>query len=401
MNVELQRPRVNEDIKDYARSLGYGKTLANRLLAETDHIRFGLFGGIHNGKPLRARQFFPALPPCPQYEGENALLLESEFNNRLPKVVGKLLLTDATAFSESYLEGIGGNDLEAVANLAVDIARKKEHAPIIRVVFGATTEMPIRGLSYILSPLSYMDNLRGDILPMPQLQVIFAHHLSSELNGMNKEDKKIVGEQAKKLAAVARGFINGAYPELADKVVFAEDVSFGDNTQYQELLSHLKNVAEVAIDPKTAEALQAKANNNGNGANSLSYASAHILMHDINLPDLLQPLFTDQSSLMLPTAIISMGGRQEYDFYNIRQCVKQVLIKNRVDSFLPTIQFFTRHHTPPYIPDRNGDILLDDVVNGESIDAKAVGVAASYDLRYLERSLEAKGISIQEAISYR
>jgi len=91
------------------------------------------------------------------------------------------------------------------------------------------------------------------------------------------------------------------------------------------------------------------------------YGAAHVVLHETSGDRVLRPLvdtngqeiFPDQT-ILSATGIINYGGIQELPFYALRQEARSISSL----SILPSIQFFTRHHVPPYFMSEGGDLGL-------------------------------------------
>src|SRR5206468_3403618 len=103
--------------------------------------------------------------------------------------------------------------------------------------------------------------------------------------------------------------------------------------------------------------LEGRGNNNGANGNHEFYGASHLLIHDTDIPGSLVPILPGQPDLLEePDVIISMGGHKEEFFYRLRYALKPKL----GDHFkrVNTVQYFTRHHVPPYYMARDGDVAF-------------------------------------------
>jgi hypothetical protein len=360
---------------------GYSKGTKNRIIAMLDASRLILVGGEHEGKMAKSPQLL-------EYISDNPFVQDSseaqELNTRLVTALGDLLLVGNTT-TETYVEGIGGFDYQAVPTLAAELATKpRDHKIAIRVVQGATTEMPFRALSYIVPPLVLMDKLQKDGFKPPQLQFIAAHHISGGLNGLPEH---VTGVQAKQFADVASNYVDMFFPELADSVVFLQDGEIQKDSDLRDELINIARIVYKKVSGNISDALRTKGENNGSSRMYAFYAAAHLLMHDRDFPGSLRPILADSKDPVSPETIVSIGGKQEDIFYKLRHEVKPFLDHNY--NRVQTLQYFTRHVVPPYYMARGGDISLDAVIKGE----KSTGIAATarYDLDFLENVTYRRG----------
>lgn len=329
-------------------------------------------GGDFHGQKAKSRHFTEHLPVLTEHEVENPLA----FNVKLPQVTEQMLLVGGTtSYEESYIEGLGGSDYQVLPEIAIKAALDGAPSTVIRLVYGATTEMPLRALSYLLPALIYMEHNREVVL---QLQVIFVNNISSRLDRM---DTPTASKEAKTFAGIAQDYIQNFFPDLGRKTVFLEDIPLDRGSDLRRrlltLTTSLKNIAPDDI----LDDLGRKAVNNGSGRTYAFYGAAHVLIHDIDIPGSLVPLLPDQPKIVAnPGVIVSIGGRKEEIFYRLRHALKPYLDSEY--NHAKTLQFFTRHHVPPYYMARGGDIALKDITsNGyKYVD---VAPAALHDIDYL------------------
>lgn len=297
----------------------------------------------------------------------------------LPKIYEAMLSMKGT----SYIDSIGGEDAHNLPSIGVQLALKEEKPSVaFRVVFGATEEMPLRSISYLLPALLTMERVRAAGGELPQLQVILAQNISSRLNRLDLER---VADQASKFSKTARAYVDEFFSDLCESVLFLEDAPMDVGGELrEEVVSLARN--HVHVSSASQEALIAKGN--GSGRLNPYYAAAHLLMHDRDGASYLRPMEGEQPDFVAPSSIVSFGGAQERLFYDIRQEMKPKLGPEY--NSVRTLQYFTRHHVPPYYMARGGDISLDDLIYREPGDSP-IAVAAVYDLDFLRSVSEAKG----------
>lgn len=361
---------------DQERRLGldqYPKAVANRIRTHVDRSQLELFGGEHTGKIIRPYHLpTDAYPAMPNAEDP---LKAAEMNVKYPKAIEALLLAAPGAKEDAYMRGIGGIDLHHLPHIALELATKggKASGTIMRTVYGATTEMPMRAIGYSLPAIQLQRQLLQAGIEPPQLQLISANNMGAFIN---KTDYGKSHEQAVLLAEKTRAMIQHKFPEVADYVVFLEDMPVGE-----DLYAELKNTAEAIREHGGAEIL-ARLHGRANGSEDTSplYGAAHLPVHDREFYDNLKPLVPYQPDLTPAQTIMSVGSSQETLFYDLRQAVKPHL---PAYNEVKTVQYFTNHHTPPYIPARGGDILMSQMDNLPTTGAPAVDATARYDINYL------------------
>lgn len=277
----------------------------------------------------------------------------------------------------SYIDSVGGVDYENLAQAGVIFAMTgRDKKIVIRTVFGSTEMMPLRALSYIIPGLIYAENVKMVTGFEPQLQFILATNITSTLNDI---DQNTARDQAIKFARIARAYIREFFPDIQN-AIFLQDTPL-DHKLRQKLEELARSVRAYAAPETISKLLEKGENHNGRGKHEL-YGGAHILVHDASSLDILEPAFADQQETVDPCVIVSMGGKQEVDFYKLRHQVKPFV--NESYRKVKTIQYFTKHHVPPYYMDRNGDISLDRALDISDEQSRySVGKSASYDIDYL------------------
>ena len=343
------------------------------------------------------RDFMQYMPESPFPQG----LVSTEagaFNIRLPHIVDSLLnpVREEQAgrldMGADYIAGIGGYDYQNLPGIAVHLAKQGDSARVVyRTVFGGSTETSIRSISAITPALQQMDRVESlehtIVTPpkAPQLQVVFANNLAASLKGMNYE---VVADESRVVARVMQKYVREFFPSLIDSVVFLEDVSAEESPYVRSELAFLTDAMHAFASNGMKQKLLQKGTN-GSQELKTTYGAAHLLMHDSNDPRLLRPLLPEQPDAQVPEVIISMGGMQERDFYDIRFDLKPEL--DPTYNTIPTFQFFTRHSVPPYDMARGGDVSLASVIQNGVINTDAMPRAAKMDIEYLERVSKGRG----------
>lgn len=347
------------------------KRLLGRLKNVYDHCQLTLVGGEFDGRKAKSHQFARSLPTLRAEEVGDI----QTFNDKLVETTDRMLLSEAEfllprSIRLPNIEGLGGYDFQNVPDIATQVALGRRPSVVIRLVFGATEQMPYRALSYLLPALTYIEhvNLTNDVVS--QLQVIFVNNISSRLDHL---DTQVVKQQAKKFAQIGKQYTSEFFPDVEDKVVFLEDTPLDKNSDLRRRLVALTQTLRRIGPEDIMDDLVRKAANNGGGNTYAFYGAAHILIHDIDLPDALVPLLPNQPERVVdPEVIISIGGRKEETFYRLRYTLKPHLDPEY--SRTKTLQFFTNHSVSPYYMARGGDISLDDVLS------KSLNVGGIHDI---------------------
>lgn len=363
----------------------FGLKLTNRCRYSFDSSQLALVGGNFDGKKAKSPQFALYL--------QNTVLPNMDsvdragFNLRLPEVYKAMLFAGGgSLFEESYVEGIGGSDYGNMPQIGVDLAADDGRSrAAIRIVFGGTEEIPLRGISYLLPPLVYLGQMRKKGIEPPQLQIVFANNISGELNHMDQEKAR---NQAVKFVNFAHDYADEYFPETLGSVVFLEDTPLKKGSVIRSELLNVAQALSEHLAPETREILLGKGNNGSNRLNPF-YGAAHLLVHDTNIPGILTPLINNQPTMISPQVIISFGGYQERVFYKVRQEVKAHLRPEY--QTIPTLQYFTKHRVPPYYMARGGDYSLDDALQGVVFRRDSLAITAQKDLAYLESVTSKRG----------
>lgn len=369
-----------------------GAKLTNRCRSVFNASQLLLIDGVSDGQKGKSCHFesyllAAGIPELTEIE-------KLRFNKVLPKIFeAVLLIGEKRLRDESYITGLGGQDYQNIPELGIELAitDKKGANAVIRTVYGATEMMPLRGLSYLLPGLVYMENMQDAGIKPPQFQVIFANNISSRLDSLDLQRTR---EQVQRFTIIAREYVQSYFSKLAESVVFLQDTPLEKGSVIRsELISvaaTLRDMAGSDLD----NSLKIKGKNNGAARTYAFYGAAHSLFHDADLEGSLEPLLSNQSPAVHPNIIISLGGYQEQLFYKLRHALKPHL--GPTYNTIRTLQLFTKNRVPPYYMARGGDISLDDALKGRI--SSEVAVAANYDIDYLRKVSMARGEDITKFI---
>lgn len=346
-----------------------GKGAKNRVKSVLNQSRFTIIDGPNQSGSITASRF-RSLDDI-SYHPSSDPLERARVNAALPLVADSLV-----GRGNRYIKGIGTDGLDTIPQIAINIAGEgaDKTGTVFRMVYGATSEMPARALSYplpVLEMMSAMHDCQKDMDP-PQLQIIFANNTSAQRNGISPTDAH---DQAMLFSETARNYIAGFYPEVADRVVFLEDTpETAEHPEIMLLAERLRGNSAIT------EGLQRRGRVD-DIQTSLEYGGAHLLFHDLAVPDMFTPIFANQGTMVEPQTIINVGGHQEIFFYGVRQELRAALVDSY--DFVPTAQFITRHHVPPYTLSQGERLTLDGFLRADSVDIDSLPQAAGYDMRYL------------------
>lgn len=230
--------------------------------------------------------------------------------------------------SDAYVESVGRHDIDT---LAVDTTLG---ATAIRLVFGGTTMMPYRALSYIESAARIAGHF-----PDAQLQIVHAHHVANHVNGIDLRKSRQAAEALMPYTAE----LYQKLPELEGRVVHAFDTPH----DCDDYLDAAKDVLERTTQMAT------RLNTKGvrHGGDTARYVAAHFAFHDTD-DVALDTMSGEQRTV---DSIISVGCQQERKFYMARMAMRAFL-----EPRVATAQIFTEHLTPPYYLAQGGEPLLAD-----------------------------------------
>lgn len=365
----------------------FGIKLRSRLMGIADVSQLTVVDGVMDGKKITGdsqRSYFSpdAIPAL----GVDELL---EFSERLSQAIEAMLFVRGpVSLKDSYVNGIGGRDIESLVRIGSSLAVDKDGSSgvVSRLVFGGTKDMSLRGLSYLLPPLLMMENMRAKGINVPQLQVIFANNISSRLNDHLEYADTV--EQSRRFTDVAQSYVEEYFPEQLERVAFFEDAPLERGSTIRNELVRVARVADDEFSDETKKTLNGKGNNQSKRLNKF-YGAAHVLMHDISLPGIIVPVLSNQPAAVSPAAIISFGGNQEKDFYRVRHELKKHLGEEY--NSLDTLQYFTRHKVPPYYMSRDGDASLGEVLAGITPDVNSLPRTARVDFEFLHSITSVRG----------
>ena len=367
------------------------RKVTGRLKAGFDRSPLIVVGGADSGRTVTSRLLLPSVDTIVAPRTGNPMV-DAQFNADLPGVSDVLL---GNTVDLNYVRGVGGADIKNEPGIAADIARG-DSGTVFRIVYGATTEMPLRALSYPLPALQMMDALSARGLQTPDLQIVFANHFSTEVNNIQLETAQ---EQTDNFTATFDAYVATFFPHLSTNISFLEDNPLDS---IPDAVDHLANAQQTLLGTSftSTEKVSLKGERSEYRGDSLLYGAAHLLYHDLAIPGLLK--YTDGEPLEgLPHTIINIGGVQEEAFYSLRSDLRNALDDSHN---VRTLQLFTRHTVPPYYMALNttrteiSDIRLHDGIQGH-VPTTDIAPAALYDLKYLDAVSQSMGGSFSQFIT--
>lgn len=275
---------------------------------------------------------------------------------RKPRVLSEIARDDV---GEVFKAGVRMGAIDSNGKISLE-------SVVVRTVFGATENMPVRALSYLLPALHLIESLRrsGKFSTLPQIQYISMGDSGSRINNLNRDR---VSRQAALLAGVGMQYVKCFYPDLADLVAFASDNMFLDNPEVINYKTRFEGISG-SINNHPLYVSVTEALGNSGRVDALEYALLHPLVHDLHytaepFAPILGPLLRDQ-----PDLVINIGGQAEKLFYRARRMYVDTAKQEGVDMpTVPSVQLFTTNRMPPYmsiaaVGDHLGDVHLDDAL---------------------------------------
>ncbi len=271
-----------------------------------------------------------------------------------PHRMKRVLIKDELA----YVETIGKQDIE---NMTEVLAHPDGNNTVVRSFFGATENMSIRALSYVVSAARV-----SQLVPCEQLQIISVNNLGAEINGVSQTKAHSSTEI---LSDVGMRLLRAAMPDVAEKTIFAEDSP-------TQAVTETRPLAELAIrqDPELGQNLQKKGNKHG--SDFVSYGAAHAVFQDTAL---LEPVSLSDTEAVTPERIITVGCQQERTFYRLRMALRQLL---QPDLLIPSVQVFTKHVSPPYLHGRDREQSMAEALYYGVINFDEFSGAAKRDMEH-------------------
>ncbi|MFF7954017.1 hypothetical protein [Streptomyces griseorubiginosus] len=290
-----------------------------------------------------------------------------EINRMRPRLLTAAIGTEARR--TGYLHGLPSQGVDPL----LEAITQAVHTPLVlRVVFGASTQVPLRALSYVLPAVWMAERLTATGLRPPQLHVILAGSLGAEIASLpgrdvDEETKLLAGSLDRMLAVLAPGRY-GIYRTLP-----------GTTGDLHGRLRQLVNALAPAQRAHVLDRLDGKGGSTSPDT-TLLYAAAHVLLHDRAAV----PLVLDSGHPAPENpVVIDIGGLQERHFYQARR-----LFTSAMGISGPGSLILSRHSVPPYTMARGGDIGLSQFLRSGQVSEMpgvALAPAAEHDLRLLEQ----------------
>ncbi|WP_405775754.1 hypothetical protein [Streptomyces sp. NBC_01538] len=285
-----------------------------------------------------------------------------ELNRARPRLLNAII--GAEARRTGYVRGLPGHGVEPLLRTVDGAVRDPL---VLRVVYGASTEVPLRALSYILPAVRMAARLTEAGRRAPYLQIVLASRLGGRVNAL---PGPVVAAETDLLAHCLNWLLSMLAPGCYG--LYRTRAS-------TEVLGALGDLVRTLPQARRAEVLDRLGGKGGATADeqTLLYAAAHVLVHDRTgaVPhDLEYGTPGPQNAQVIDT-----GSLEERHFYHVRR----LFASGAPDGTGPGALVLSRHSVPPYTMARGGDIGLREFLDGTSPQDRPLAAAVQHDLRLL------------------
>jgi hypothetical protein len=305
------------------------------------------------------RGVLATLPPCADAQETG------EVNRLRPHLLNAVI--GAEARRSGYLQALPRH---GVAPLLRTVAEAVRAPLVLRVVYGASTTVPLRALSYVLPALRMASRLTAAGHRAPHLQIVLAGPLGCWVNGLPKptvtaETNLLARCLGRLLSHLAPGHY-GVYGTLPSP----------------DVVTALDDLVRTLPPARRADIVERLGGKGGATADeqTLLYAAAHVLVHDRAAV----PLTLRQGTPVPENArVIDVGSLQERHFHDVRH----LFTTGQTGNTGPGALVLSRHSVPPYTMARGGDIGLREFLDDTNTPGRPVASAVRHDLRLLWTAL--------------
>ncbi|WP_405814193.1 hypothetical protein OG241_06380 [Streptomyces sp. NBC_01390] len=268
-----------------------------------------------------------------------------------------------------YVYGLPHHGVEPLLQA---VTRAAQAPLVLRIVYGASTTIPLRALSYILPAIQMAARLTAVGCRTPYIQVVLASSLGCQINSLAQDD---VAEETAVLARSLDQVLSVLAPGRYGICRTPSDTS--------DVLGALHQLIAGLTSTQQARVIERLAGKGGatTDEQTLLYAASHVLVHDRESI----ALALDRGTPVPQNAVvIDIGGLQERHFYDARR-----LFSPLTQSASPGALVLSRHSVPPYTMARGGDIALRDFLSTGQTPClyNEVAPAVRHDLRLLSNLL--------------
>lgn len=286
-----------------------------------------------------------------------------EVNRLRPRLLNAVI--GAEARRSGYVQGLPRHGAAPLLRAVGEAVR----APLVlRVVYGASTVMPLRALSYVLPAVRMVSRLTEAGHRAPHLQIVLAGSLGCWVNGLSGP---AVAEETALLARCLGRLLSSLVPGGFGVYITLASADVG---------AALDGLVRTLTPARRVHVLERLSGKGGATADEqiLRYTAAHVLVHDRAAV----PLALHQGSPVPENAtVIDIGSLQERHFHDVRR------LFGPEEGDGPGALVLSRHSVPPYTMARGGDLGLREYLAGGNTQGRPLASAVRHDLRLLWSAL--------------
>ncbi|MGW1563973.1 hypothetical protein ACWCQ1_47090 [Streptomyces sp. NPDC002144] len=286
-----------------------------------------------------------------------------ELNRARPRLLNAII--GAEARHTGYISGLPRHGVEPLLRTVSETVR----GPLVlRVVYGASTHIPLRALSYVLPAVRMAARLTAAGQRTPYLKIVLAGPLGSRVNAL---PGPVTAAETKLLARCLDRLLTALAPGC---------YGLYRTRPSADTLGALDDLVHTLTPDRRAAVLDRLGGKGGATADeqTLQYAAAHVLLHDRTNAIPLDLEYGTPAPQHAP--VIDIGSLQERHFHHARR----LFATSAANDTSPTALVLTRHSVPPYTMARDGDLGLRPFLDGTNPQGGPLAPAARHDLRLLQ-----------------
>lgn len=277
----------------------------------------------------------------------------------------KTLVKDNAA----YIDSVSKRDLETL-EAVLDTPDGK--GTVVRAHMDATTQMPLRALTFLLAAGRICE-----LLPVEQLQIVTHTQTGRRANGLSQRETR---DQFDLLIKFGQRLLSSVVPGVAHKTVFAEDA-------LPPVIGRIEAIAADRFKGELALAQPVEQRGRRLSGNPIAFAAANTLIKDTVFftP---RPL-RDVRELVETERVVNIGPLGEKSLFGMRQAIKSAL---PAEDLMPTVQIFTRHAVSPTSLRNDTELSLEAAFVLRQFCFETQVISTQRDLRHFQEPIEAAGM---------
>gem|GEM_PF-6979532 len=301
----------------------------------------------------------------------------SQFDNistsltQYSKAMVGLMSTFLRDKKEPVFHAIDSGGLKKLFELSESIEKQERTLGNVSLntFFGATEEMPLRGLSYIIPSLKLVDELSTHYTGViPEINYSFAATAGSIANNY---DLSKIDDTNNKFIEMARYYIEQFHPLLVDKTHFLTDHNFVPKIMESQEFPKAVDIltSEVENVPELKSILLAYGEKRQSVQNSMAYTTLHIFSQDLIMDDdiAMTDYHTGETSVGGDLTIY-IGAKPEERFFTARKLGAEKISRELGECGLrDSIQYILNMNVPPYSLLEKDDLLLTEALNNPDL----------------------------------